>query len=117
MAVPTSVLASHISSRGPPQCHAQHPGGHTALHRCRSCTRFPRLFLHNIEGSSSALSLVKHVSERTMLIKWLLTNVAHQRQKELHSLLPTQRQCLLHFQLRPATVGRPSVHLQRITPT
>ena len=59
MTAPTSVLASHISSRGPPRCRAQHPGGHTALHRCRSCTRSPRLFLHRNDASSPYLSLVK----------------------------------------------------------
>ena len=57
---PTSALASHISSRGPPQCHARRRAGHSALRRCHFCTRSPVLFLFNCNASSRWLH-AKHV--------------------------------------------------------
>ena len=72
MALPTSVPASHIASTGPPQCHAQHLGGHTALHRCHSCIRSPKLFLHANESSTPVHLLGRHECSETLQTQGLL---------------------------------------------
>ena len=118
---PTSALASHISSRGPPQCHARRPAGHSALRRCHFCTRSPVLFLFNCNIASRWLH-VEHVRRswqsrapgEACRASWAHIG-AYRKQRVPHSQWPILQQCLQHCLWHPArkTTQEPSIAIPR----